>query len=185
MPRANLNKERIFSVAASLANQKGFAVLSLKDLASHFGVKPPSLFKHIRDIAEIKDALAVSGLTKLRDALKNGKSPEPREYLRRICYAYRDLAQKFPGEYDAFQETHIKRSPVVFKLAEEVLHAFQNALPHGVVADKIHTLRFLRSALHGFVQLERNNGFGLSENVDESFRRMVENLLDIALLDSH
>lgn len=184
MPRANLNKEKIFSAAATLANRKGFAALSLKELASHFGVKPPSLFKHIRDMAEIKDALAVSGLTKLRDALSEAMSTEPRENLRKICYAYRDLAQKFPGEYDAFQETHVMRSPVVFKLAEDVLLAFQNALPHGVVADKIHTLRFLRSALHGFVQLERNNGFGLSEKVDESFRRMVENLLDIALLDS-
>lgn len=180
MPRANLNKERIFEAAANLANQNGFAALSLKDIAAHFNVKPPSLFKHVRDLAEIKDALAVSGLTKLRDMVTSANGKNATERLAAVLYAYRDFAKKFPGEYDAFQETHVLRSPAVYKIGEEVLATFVAALPDRLkAAEKIHALRFLRSSIHGFVMLEKNGGFGLAEDVDESFRRMTKQLLDL------
>lgn len=174
MPRANLNKERIFEAAARLANENGFAALSLKDIAAHFNVKPPSLFKHVRDLAEIKDALAVSGLTKLRGMVTRANGKNASERLAAVLYAYRDFAKKFPGEYDAFQETHVLRSPAVYKIGEEVLAAFVAALPDRLKAgEKVHVLRFMRSAVHGFVMLEKTGGFGLAEDIDESFHLLV------------
>lgn len=181
MPRANLNKEKIFSAAADLANRYGFAALSLKALAAHFSVKPPSLFKHVRDLAEIKDALAISGFTKLRDALRNTPKMTARSYLVQICHQYRDLALQFPGEYDAFQQTHVAGSTEVYKLGEEVLQIMLAAVPGKDSTAKIHALRFIRSALHGFVHLENNKGFGLNENTNESFRLMVESIVDVVL----
>jgi len=47
-------------------------------------------------------------------------------------------------------------------------------------ADAIHAARAVRSALHGFVSLEAAGGFGLSEDVDESYARLV-GLLDRGL----
>jgi Tetracyclin repressor-like, C-terminal domain len=47
-------------------------------------------------------------------------------------------------------------------------------------ADAIDATRALRAALHGFVQLEAVGGFGLPQDVDRSFARLVE-LLDAAL----
>jgi AcrR family transcriptional regulator len=180
MPRANLNKEKIFEAAARLANERGFAALSLKDIAAHFGVKPPSLFKHVRDLAEIKDALAISGMTKLRDAVVKITAQTLPKRLSLILHAYRDFARKFPGEYDAFQETHVVRSPAVYKLGEEVLAVFSGALPERYTpAEKIHALRFIRSSLHGFVTLEKNDGFGLDADVRESFVRMTKQLVTL------
>lgn len=180
MPRANLNKARIVEAAAHLANERGFAALSLKDIAAHFNVKPPSLFKHIRDLAEIKDALAVSGLKKLRDMVTGARGKNATEQLAAVLHAYRNFAKTFPGEYDAFQETHVLRSPEVYKLGEEVLWVFAEVLPErmGYTA-KIHALRFMRSAVHGFVTLENSGGFGLAEDIDESFRLMVERLVSL------
>ena len=46
--------------------------------------------------------------------------------------------------------------------------------PYGMRGDDaIHTTRALRSALHGFVTLEANAGFGIPLDLDESFTRMV------------
>lgn len=180
MPRANLNKERIFAAAADLANQNGFAALSLKDIAAHFGVKPPSLFKHVRDLAEVRDALAVSGMLKLKNAISAAAGKTPADRLGQIMHAYRHFAKKFPGEYDAFQETHVLRSPEVYKIGEEVLGIFASALPENLSAsEKIHTLRFLRSAVHGFVAIEKTGGFGLAEKIDESFQRMVVQMVGL------
>lgn len=180
MPRANLNKEKIFEAAATLANAGGFDALSLKDIAAHFGVKPPSLFKHVRDFGEVKDALAVSGMTKLRDRVVQAGGKNSAEKLSAVIYAYREFARQFPGEYDAIQETHVQRSPAVYGLGEEVLKAFAQVLPVSYsAAESIHALRFMRSALHGFVVLEKNNGFGLGEDVDESFARMAKQLVGL------
>jgi hypothetical protein len=44
----------------------------------------------------------------------------------------------------------------------------------------IHAVRAVRSALHGFVSLEREGGFGIALSVDESFARLVQ-MLDAGL----
>ena len=37
----------------------------------------------------------------------------------------------------------------------------------------IHAARALRSAMHGFVELERVGGFGIDLDVDESYRFLI------------
>ena len=39
--------------------------------------------------------------------------------------------------------------------------------------DALHAIRIVRAALHGFVTLERNGGFGLPLSLDETFDRLV------------
>ncbi len=42
--------------------------------------------------------------------------------------------------------------------------------------DAIDATRALRSALHGFVTLESGGGFGLPQDIDRSFERLVNGL---------
>ena len=44
----------------------------------------------------------------------------------------------------------------------------------------VHATRAVRSALHGFVSLEAAGGFGLPQDVDASYDRLVD-LLDAGL----
>jgi Tetracyclin repressor-like, C-terminal domain len=46
--------------------------------------------------------------------------------------------------------------------------------------ETVHATRAVRSALHGFVVLEAAGGFGLPQDVDESYARLVD-LLDSGL----
>ena len=60
--------------------------------------------------------------------------------------------------------------------AVEVLVAVLGAW--GFTGDEaLHRVRVVRSALHGFVSLEAEGGFGLALSVDESFELMVQMLL--------
>ena len=43
--------------------------------------------------------------------------------------------------------------------------------------DAIDAIRALRSALHGFVSLEAEGGFGLPLDVDRSFDRLVQGMV--------
>jgi hypothetical protein len=52
---------------------------------------------------------------------------------------------------------------------------------YGIAGDEaVHATRMLRSALHGFVILEAAGGFGMPQDVDRSFGRLVT-ALDLAL----
>jgi hypothetical protein len=54
---------------------------------------------------------------------------------------------------------------------------------YGLAGDEaIHATRVARSALHGFVSLEVNGGFGLPQDVGRSFERLVR-ALQVALGD--
>jgi hypothetical protein len=43
--------------------------------------------------------------------------------------------------------------------------------------DAVHAARAFRSLVHGFATLEVAGGFGLPQDCDESFRRLVDALL--------
>ena len=45
-------------------------------------------------------------------------------------------------------------------------------------ADAIHAARALRSIIHGFATLEIAGGFGLPVDCDESFRRLLDLLVE-------
>jgi hypothetical protein len=70
--------------------------------------------------------------------------------------------------------------------SEKLIHEEERALRVGLVVmaslglqgeDAIHALRAFRSMIHGFATLEVAGGFGLPEDCDESFRRMVQFLV--------
>ena len=39
--------------------------------------------------------------------------------------------------------------------------------------DAVHAVRAVRAAIHGFVMLQRDDGFGMATSVSESFARMI------------
>lgn len=44
--KVGLDKKKIIEAAADMADEKGIANVTLKVLATEFGIKPPSLYKH-------------------------------------------------------------------------------------------------------------------------------------------
>ena len=43
--------------------------------------------------------------------------------------------------------------------------------------DAVHAVRAFRSMVHGFATLEVAGGFGMPQDIDESFHRLVETLV--------
>jgi hypothetical protein len=91
------------------------------------------------------------------------------------AHAYRAYAHAHPGRYDAIQ-----RAPAAADEARQAAAAAAIEVLAGILRawdlegeDAVHALRGLRSALHGFVDLERVGGFGLDVPLDESYERLV------------
>ncbi|WP_394350113.1 TetR/AcrR family transcriptional regulator [Streptomonospora sp. PA3] len=168
--------------AARLCDEQGFDRLSLAAVAKRFGVAVPSLYKHVGGLEALRREVAMAAAADFAQAL--GRAAIGRaeaDALRAAARAYRDYARAHPGRYAALQQAAPRpgeddEGAAVFYRSVEVLVPVVRGFG---LADEalIDVIRTVRSALHGFVDLELSGGFGLPQGVDASFDVLVEALV--------
>jgi AcrR family transcriptional regulator len=180
MPRAGLSRAAVVEVAGVLADEGGLGNLSLVDLAGRLGIRKPSLYNHVAGIGDLRRELALAGLRELGRSLSRaaaGKAGE--EGLFALAEAYRTFVKQRPGLYEATVRSYRLSDPDNADLAaaeEEAMEPVLAVLASCGIRDgkeAIHAARGLRSVVHGFATLEEAGGFGMLEDQDESFRRLV------------
>jgi AcrR family transcriptional regulator len=179
MPRAGLSPAKVVAEAAALADEVGFSSLSLAALAPRLGVKLPSLYKHISSLDALRLDVSALALRELATAMTSavlGKSG--RQAFLALAEAYRQYALAHPGRYAATVSAptgeHVEQEQAAAAVLQVVLAALSG---YGLSGDDaIDAARALRAALHGFVDLETNGGFGLPTDIDRSYRRLVEGI---------
>ena len=179
MPRAGLTTERVVVEAEDLADEVGLSHLTLAALAGRLEVKLPSLYKHVRGMDGLQRELAVRAKLELADVLGRSAVGRSRDdAVRSMARAYRAWAGEHPGRYAA-----TVRAPNPGDDADEAASATATAIVLDVIAgyglagnDSVDAARAVRSALHGFIVLENDGGFGLPVDIDRSFDRLVDAL---------
>lgn len=179
--RKGLTRDTVVAAAVDVVDNDGTTALTLSRVARDLGVKPPSIYNHVADLESLRRHVALAATEDLGNRLGTaamGRSG--RDAIRAFATALRAYATVHPGLYDLSAEArpddpaHAAASAAA---AEPVL-----AILRGYDLDDdagIHAARMLRSAIHGFVSLERIGGFGLDVDVDESFSWLVERLADM------
>lgn len=171
----------VVDAAASIADAAGFDRVTLAAVAHRVGIRPPSLFAHVDSLAGLRRLLALRAADELAGALENATlGLTGVEALRALAHEYRRFAVRRPGLYDAAQHAvRPQEDEELYRALGRVIVPAIRALAEAGVGpmDRVHITRALRSALHGFVALERSSGFGMPEDVGESFERLVELLL--------
>jgi AcrR family transcriptional regulator len=180
VPRAGLSPDVVVAEAARLADEIGLERLTLAGLARRFGVAVPSLYKHVDGLEALRRALAGRSVRELGEALAVGQREAGG--LRGLAVAYRGFAHAHPGRYAATLRAPDPADGEAEAASRSVLETVLAVLDgYGLSGpDAIDATRAVRSALHGFVSLESIGGFGLPQDVDRSFDRLVE-ILDAAL----
>lgn len=177
MPRVGLTRAQLAERAADIADANGWDRLTLADVAASFGVRLPSLYKHVGSLAQLRRDVSVLGARELLDSLTGaavGRSGPPA--LHAMADAYRGFAERYPGRYaasvvapNADDEEHDRVAQRLLVVLAAVLAEF------GVDGDDaIHAIRALRALLHGFVALEAAGAYAMPLDLDESYRRMVD-----------
>jgi AcrR family transcriptional regulator len=181
MPRAGLDAEAVVAAAAALVDVAGLRQLTLARLAAAVGIRTPSLYAHIDGLDDLRSRLGARGAWELSAALKVAAAGRARgEALRAIALAYREYAHAHPGTYAAMQLA--PDSEEFAAAGAEVVGTIVAVLRgYGLEGEPaIHAVRAIRSALHGFVTLEREGGFGLPIDLDHSYDNLVT-MLDAGL----
>ncbi len=178
-PRAGLDRTVVVEAAAALADEGGFEDLSLARLAERLGVRKPSLYNHVAGLEGIRRELVLVGLRELGQALSRaavGVSGEAAIFA--LGQAYRVFVKEHPGLYAATVRSYRLYAPGDPELAAAEGEALETVLTvlasHGVRGEgAIHAARGLRAVAHGFATLEAAGGFGMPEDVDESFQMLL------------
>jgi AcrR family transcriptional regulator len=180
VPRAGLSPQAVVDLALEVVDDggpSGWADLGLSAVAHRAGVAVPSLYKHVDGLPALRSAVAarcVEDLTAAMEAALAGV--DPAVALRALADATRAYALAHPGRYRAVQgaeATTLGEQAAAPALL--VAHAVEQL---GLPADRwVDQVRAVRAAVHGFVELELDGGFGMPEDVDASFRYLVDALV--------
>ena len=177
-PRIGLDAEVVLDAASQIADSEGLEAVTLKRVASELGIRSPSLYNHVEGLSGLRRGLHLRGLRMVAADLRwAAVGATGDEALRAVCSAQRAMARQHPGLYGAIQPS-VHRQDVDDELLSaglEVLRVLEAVLRSYDIDgdDAVHAIRGLRSALHGFVTLEAAGAFGMAQDVDQSFDRLI------------
>ena len=182
--RTRLTKSDVIEAAVKLLNQEGQDALTLNRLAEELSIRTPSLYNHIDGLPGLQNDLTVLNAKQLADCLGEaaiGKSG-PGLFMD-VAQAFRAYVKENPGLYLSTLRASGTQDVPNPSLTHEEERALKVALT--VMAslglqgeDAIHAVRAFRSMVHGFATLEVAGGFGMPQDCDKSFLRMVNAMVD-------
>lgn len=177
MARAGLDKETVLQMTADMADKEGLSSVTLKELANRLGIRPPSLYNHVKGLDDLRNSLMLYGWKQLENEITVaaiGKSGD--EAVKAMCKAYVNYATKHPGVFDAMQWYNQCSSDKAMQTTEGLVRVIFQVLSSYELDEEhmVHTVRMLRSFLQGFVSINNNGGFGNPVSVQKSFDLSVE-----------
>lgn len=175
--------EIALDTAVSLVESDGEQALGWNRLAQALGVKPPSLYNYFESATELRVRVALRAWTMFAESAEQAvaRCRTPETSLRAIATAYRALAKEHPGMFAIMSSTRIELAhPEFAVIAGRTMGLFNEALEAMGVppARRVHAIRALRAAIHGFVVLEASGQFNIDASIDTSFRTMVHGLVE-------
>ncbi|QVQ51010.1 TetR/AcrR family transcriptional regulator [Spiractinospora alimapuensis] len=178
MARAGLDPTAVVAAGATLADEVGFANVTMGLLAERVGVRAPSLYKHVGGQEDLNRRIAALALVQAADAVGGAvQGYAGRDALAAAARAFRAFVVQHPGRYTATigMEPSGPDDPLA-TASQRLLSAFMAVLRGYEIdePDVDHALRTLRSLFHGFATLEATNGFQWSTDIDDSFEWLVD-----------
>ncbi|WP_236795269.1 TetR-like C-terminal domain-containing protein [Amycolatopsis sp. GM8] len=193
MPRAGLDPAAVIAAASALADEVGFAGLTMGLLAERVGVRTPSLYKHVDSLDALQRGIGLQAIRDIGAVLTRaavGRSGP--DAVRAIAEAYRRWALDHPGRYAATVRVPGPEDEEYQAVSNDAVQVLFDAVAgFGLTDDRaVDAVRALRSVVHGFAGLEGGGAFQMSRDPADSYRFLVDTLIsgmraeaDAALLD--
>jgi AcrR family transcriptional regulator len=178
--KVSLDRTSVVQAAVELLDSIAPEEVTLTQLASHLNVRVPSLYNHIAGLPGLKREFALFGV---REMVKRmgpavmGKAGD--DAIRALAHSYRGFVKEHPGLYSATLRAPAPDDVELQVVARELIDIILRTLSfYGLHDDDaLHTVRELRSIIHGFATLENAGGFEIPIAPDETFRRLISMFL--------
>ena len=175
MPRAGLSPAAVVDAALAVVDEHGVDALTLAAVAQRTGVATPSLYKHVAGLGELRTLIGAWVIDDMADQFTKtvlGRSGD--DAVIALMHAYRDYVRRHPARYAAMPLDPL-HDPALAAAGGRLLEVVLAALrAYGLAgSDAIHATRCLRAVAHGFSSLEAGGGFGLPEDLDQTYDQLV------------
>lgn len=180
MARAGLTPQAVVDLAVAIVDDEGPDALTLAKVAQRAGVATPSLYKHVDGLPALRRAVetrATEDLARVLNAAALGVSGDAA--VRSLLTAYRDHVRTHPHRAAMLAGAPAPDDPAAQAAAASSVASMDAVVrEYGAsAADRIHLIRTLRAAVHGFAVLEAQGGFGLPQDIDTSFATLLDVLV--------
>lgn len=175
-----IERDDLIQRAWELVEAGGIDQLSLSRLAGEFGVKAPSLYKHVKNKAAIIQAVnALTSIRLLETLVEAAEAVEaPAEKVRAVAWAYRRFGLAHPTTYALTFTTHNPDARLDAEAAVEGVLPLQAIMAQIVgEAESLSATRGLMALAHGFVMLETHNQWQRGGSFDDAFNLLLEAFL--------
>lgn len=174
MPRAGLSRAKVVQRAAELADELGYERLTLAVVAADFGVRVPSLYKHVGGLDQLRCEVALVGGAELSSAITDATvGLTGVDAMVAIAQAHRRAAQRHPGRTQAYLRYPLgSRDGDVSGAMVAVLYSAMREA--GVAENDLEAATVaLRATLRGFVLMEATGTLGPAEEADAMFDQIL------------
>jgi AcrR family transcriptional regulator len=175
--RAGLTGQEVVSAAAALADEIGYGELTMGRLAQRLGVRPPSLYKHVTDLANLQHRVATLAMTELGETIRDAvQGRSTLDALAGLLTATRAYVTAHPGRYAAtIGAAFTAPDDPLLAASTRVIGSIAAVLRgYGITdAEMDHAIRMLRCTLHGYAVLHASGGFQWSGDPDDTFDWMI------------
>ncbi|MBR1739388.1 MAG: WHG domain-containing protein [Ruminococcus sp.] len=175
-------RESIIGTAAQIADEKGAAFVTMKELAGRLGIRSPSLYKHFSGgLEELNRELMLYGWRLMDEEITKAVIGKERDdAVIALCRAYRSFVCEHRGLYEAMQWYNMYLSEEHLQASEKAVEIMFRALSSYGLAEeqKVHCVRMMRAFMHGFSSIESHSAYGNPVPLDESFDFALKTMLE-------
>lgn len=179
--KRRLDRAQVLEAARALSDTSGVDALSIKDLADKLGIRPPSVYAHFDGLPDLRRELALSSYRAISAQMNQAAvGLAGAEALLALGNAYLEFIRMSPGLYSAIVPAPDPADAELWTAGRAWLAPFERVLStFGLHAeDSVHTLRGIRSIVHGFGMLEAQGSFRTAVDRDTSFRRVLQTFVE-------
>jgi len=177
VPRAGLSSDDVVAAAAELADEAGYTELTMGLVAQRLGIRTPSLYKHVDDLADLRRRVATQAVTELGEAVRDAlQGRSGLDALTAMLTAIRDYVTVHPGRYAATtgQQLTGRDDPLVTATSRLLGSIAAMLRGYGIGDTEMdHAIRTLRCTIHGYATLQADDGFQWNADPDETFDWMI------------
>ena len=182
---AHTSLEAIVRAGRGILEAEGMDGLTMQAVASAVGVRPPSLYRHVRNRGALVRLIGSDVARELGQALREAATTgEPEADLRAIAAAFRAFARARPRAYRLLFDPlpdDWRPDPAAGADAVDVLfRVLGAAIPPD---DVLPAARALVAWAYGFVSMELADTFRLGGDVDDAFAYGIDRLVGAITAD--
>lgn len=188
MPRTGLSSDDVVAAAAELADEVGFAELTMGLVARRLEIRTPSLYKHVADLADLRHRIAALAMAELGEAVRDTvQGRAGLDALTAMLTSVQAYVTAHPGRYAAtIGAKFTGPDDPLLAAGTRIIGSISAVLRgYGISdAEMDHAIRAIRCAVHGFAVLQAAEGFQWSGDPGQTFDWMIR-FIDRGLRTDH